>query len=70
MNALSLAKTEKEKLYGKAVASFFEGKLNKSKGERLIAFDKNWQIAKKELPDDIEARLFSVLAMLVNCFTK
>ena len=64
LNALNLAETEKEKLYGKAVASFFEGKLNKSKGERLIAFDKNWQIAKKELPDDIEARLFSVLAML------
>jgi tetratricopeptide (TPR) repeat protein len=64
LNGLSLAKTEKEKLYGKAVASFFEGELNKPKGERLIAFNENWQIAKTEMPDDIEARLFSVLTML------
>ena len=64
MNAVSLAKTEKEILYGKAVSSFYEGGLNKTKGERLKAFNENWQLAKTELPEDIEARLFSVLAML------
>jgi len=66
LNALSLAETEKEKLYGKAVASFFEGELSKSKAERLIAFKENWQTAKTEMPDDIEVRLFSVLSMLAT----
>jgi tetratricopeptide (TPR) repeat protein len=65
-NALSLAKTEKEKLYGAAVASFFEDGINKTEPERLIAFNDGWQFASKELPDDIEARMFSVLSMLAT----
>jgi hypothetical protein len=63
-NALSLAKTEKEKLYGKAVASFYEGELNRTKADRLLSFNESWELAKTEMPDDIEARLFSVLSML------
>jgi tetratricopeptide (TPR) repeat protein len=62
--ALNLAKTEKEKLYGSAVAAFFQDGLNRTEPERLISFDQGWRIAAKELPGDIEAALFSVLGML------
>ena len=63
-NALKLAETEKEKLYGAAIAAFFEDGINKTEPERLIAFNDGWQIASKEMPEDIEARMFSVLSML------
>jgi len=65
-NALKLAKTEKEKLYGAAVASFFEDGVNKSEPERLEAFRVGWKTATDELPDDIEAKMFSVLSMLAT----
>ena len=62
--ALNLAKTKKEKYYGAAIAAYFKDGLNKNEHERLIAFNDGWQLASKELPDDIEAKLFSVLSML------
>ena len=65
-NALKLAETEKEKLYGMAVASFFEDGVNKTEPERLVAFNDGWQLARKELPEDIEAKMFSVLSMLAT----
>lgn len=65
-NALKLAETEKEKLYGAAVASFFEDGINKSEPERLQAFRTGWKTAADELPDDIEAKMFSVLSMLAT----
>ena len=65
-NALSLAKTKKEKLYGAALASFYEDGLNKSKQARLEAFKNGWMTAREELPEDIEARMFSVLTMLAT----
>ena len=65
-NALSLAKTKKEKLYGAALASFYEDGLNKSKQARLDAFKNGWMTAREELPEDIEARMFSVLTMLAT----
>ena len=65
-NALSLAKTKKEKLYGAAVASFYEVGLNKSKPARLEAFRNGWMTVREELPEDIEARMFSVLSMLAT----
>jgi hypothetical protein len=63
-NALKLAKTPREKLYGAAIAAYYEDGLNKTEPERLFAFNDGWQQTKKELPDDIEARMFSVLSML------
>jgi hypothetical protein len=63
-NALSLAETPKEKLYGYAVASFYEDALHKSEPERLEAFRIGWKKAADELPDDVEAKMFSVLSML------
>jgi tetratricopeptide (TPR) repeat protein len=65
-NAMKLAETEKEKLYGAAVASFFEDGLNKSEPERLEAFRVGWKTATDELSDDIEAKMFSVLSMLAT----
>ncbi len=62
--ALNLAKTKKEKYYGAAIAAYFKDGLNKNEHERLIAFNDGWQLASKELPRDIEAKLFSVLSML------
>ena len=61
--ALALAKNEKEKLYGTALASFYE-KGEKSKGERLIAFQQGWAKATEQLPDDPEAALFNGLFRL------
>ncbi|MFI5237556.1 MAG: tetratricopeptide repeat protein, partial [Ignavibacteriales bacterium] len=65
-NALKLAKTDKEKFYGAAVASFYEDGLNKTEPERLISFNEGWKLASKELPDDIEASMFQVLSMLAT----
>ena len=65
-NALKLAETEKEKLYAAAVASFFEDGVNRSEPERLESFRVGWKTASVELPDDIEARMFSVLSMLAT----
>jgi tetratricopeptide (TPR) repeat protein len=49
-----------------AVASFFEDGLNKTEPERLLAFNDGWQFARKELPEDVEAKMFSVLSMLAT----
>ncbi|MBV6420386.1 MAG: hypothetical protein DAHOPDDO_01628 [Ignavibacteriaceae bacterium] len=65
-NALKLAETEKEKLYGAAVASFFEDGVNKTEPERLEAFRIGWKTAAEQMPDDIEAKMFSVLSMLAT----
>jgi len=62
--ALNLAKTEKEKLYGSAIAAYFSGGINRTEPERLISFNNGWKTAAKELPEDVEAGLFSVLGML------
>lgn len=65
-NALNLAETKKEKLYGAAVASYFEDGVYKTEPERLEAFRVGWEAATNELPDDIEAKMFSVLSMLAT----
>lgn len=55
--ALSLAKKPNEKLYGTALAAFYE-KGDKKKPERLAAFEQGWAAAHQQLPDDPEAELF------------
>ena len=40
--------------------------MNKSKQARLEAFKNGWMTAREELPEDIEARMFSVLTMLAT----
>ena len=61
--AMSLAKKDKEKLYGATIAAFYQ-QSNKSKVERLIDFEKAWATAHEQLPDDIEAELFHGLFKL------
>jgi hypothetical protein len=63
-DALRLADTKKEKLYGNAIAAYFKDGVNKTEPERLKAFNEGWELADKELPDDIEAKMFHVLSML------
>lgn len=55
--ALTLASKPKEKLYGAALASYYE-KSDKTKPQRLADFLSGWTAAHQELPDDIEAELF------------
>ena len=55
--ALALAKKPNEKLYGAALASYYE-KSDKKKAERLAAFQNGWATAHTELPADAEAELF------------
>jgi len=69
-NALSLAKTKKEKFYAAAIASFYDGELSKTKPERLVAFRDGWQQASNNLPEDIESRMFYVLNMLATVSPK
>ena len=61
--ALSLAKKPNEKLYGAALAAFYE-KGDKKKPERLAAFEQGWAAAHQQLPDDPEAELFYGLLRL------
>jgi len=65
-NALKLAQTKKEKLYGNAIAAYFNDGVKKTEPERLTAFNEGWEFAAKELPDDVEAQLFHVLSMLAT----
>ncbi len=44
----------------------FKDGVNKTEPKRLAAFYDGWQLASKELPDDIEAKLFYALAMLAT----
>ena len=64
--ALNLAETDKEKLYGGAIAAYFKDALNKTQPQRLASFDLGWKLASEELPDDLEAQLFHVLTMLAT----
>ncbi len=64
--ALNLAETDKEKLYGGAIAAYFKDGLNKTQPQRLAAFYDGWKLASEKLPKDIEAQLFHVLTMLAT----
>jgi tetratricopeptide (TPR) repeat protein len=64
--ALNLAGTIKEKLYGTALASYYEKGKEKSEYERLTAYKNAWRQANEQLPGDIEARLFHVLTRLAT----
>jgi tetratricopeptide (TPR) repeat protein len=64
--ALGLAKTEKEKLYGTALASYYKNWRNSTEQERLLAFKRGWLQAEEQLAGDLEAQLFHVLTMLAT----
>ncbi len=64
--ALNLASTIKEKLYGTALASYYEKGKERTEYERLTSYKIAWQQASEQLPEDIEARLFHVLNRLAT----
>jgi len=64
--ALNLASTMKEKLYGTALASYYEKGKEKTEHERLTTYKNAWRQASQQLPEDIEARLFHVLTRLAT----
>ncbi len=61
--ALSLADTDKEKLYGAALLAFYQPG-EKNKRERMVDFQQGWAKATAQLPDDPEAALFNGLFRL------
>jgi Tetratricopeptide repeat len=61
--ALALAKNDKEKLYGEALAAYFE-KGTKTKPERMAMFQQGLAKATEQLPDDPEIALFNGLYRL------
>lgn len=63
--ALALAKNEKEKLYGEALASFYQ-KNDITKAQRIAEFQKGWTVAHEQLPGDPEAELFHGLFTLAT----
>ncbi len=67
--ALNLASTIKEKLYGTALASYYEKGKERTEYERLTSYKIAWQQASEQLPEDIEARLFHVLNRLATVST-
>ena len=64
--ALELAKNDKEKLYGEALAAYYENGAQKTERERLLAYQAAWSYAEEQLPEDIEVRLFHALSRLAT----
>lgn len=62
--ALNLAQKEKEKLYGNALAAYYENGKTKTEPERLQAYESAWKKTQDQFPDDLEARLFYLLSRL------
>lgn len=62
--AVSLATSEKEKLYGEAVAAYYTETNTVPKQERLKSFHEGWKAAHQALAGDIEASLFYGLTKL------
>lgn len=63
--ALTLASKPNEKLYGAALAAYYE-KSDKTKPQRLADFQAGWTAAHEQLPDDPEAELFYNLSRLAT----
>ncbi len=64
--AMQLASEEREELFGKALAAYYEDGNSKSEKERLTSYMGGWNMAREARPDDIEARLFHGLTRLAN----
>jgi tetratricopeptide (TPR) repeat protein len=64
--AMQLASEEREELFGKALAAYYEDGASKSEKERLMSYMEGWNMAKEARPDDVEARLFHGLTRLAN----
>ncbi len=64
--ALGLATKDKEKVYGKSLAAFYEGELTKTKQERLKSYEQAWATAFEQFPDDTEIKSFYALSLVAT----
>ena len=64
--SLSLATKEKEKVYGNALASFFQGDIKKTKKERLMSFSQTLETAFSSYPGDMELKAFYALSLVAT----
>ncbi len=62
--ALSLAEKDREKLFGEALAAYYENGRDKTERERLLSYQEGWKQAEEQLTGDLEARLFHALSRL------
>ena len=64
--ARSLGATEREKLYIEAIGAFFDDAENAAHRERATRYEKAMATVHEQNPDDTEAEIFYVLALLSN----
>jgi len=64
--ALELASKQREKVFGAALAAFYEDGLSKTQKERLKSFADAWAAAFQQLPDDQEAKSFYALSLIAT----
>jgi tetratricopeptide (TPR) repeat protein len=62
--SLTLAKNEKEKAYGNALASYYENGSQKTDKERLKAFHEGWKVAHEANTKDLEVKAFYALTLI------
>jgi tetratricopeptide (TPR) repeat protein len=62
--AMELASKEKEKMYGKTLAAYYENGHNKTEKERLKNLELAWERAHYKNPEDLEVKLFYALSLL------
>jgi tetratricopeptide (TPR) repeat protein len=62
--ALAVARNDKEKKYGEALAAYYENPQGRTRPERLASFHAGWRAAHELSDDDIEASLFYGLTKL------
>ena len=64
--ALKHARTDKELLYGKALAGYYENGLQKTEKERLKKFEEGWFTTYKSNTNDLEAKSFYALSLIAT----
>ena len=64
--AMSLAKQEKEKLFGNALVAFYKDGAGKLQKDRLKNYEAAWTQAYEKLPGDTEAKTFYALSYLAT----
>ena len=60
------AQTPREELFSKALFAYYKDATDRSEAERLVSYEKAWEVALKKLPEDLEAKAFYVLAHLAT----
>ena len=66
LRANGLAQKENEKMYGQALAAYYENGLGKTEKERLASFHESWKQVHENREDDLEAQAFYALTCLAT----